>query len=99
MDRYLDRESIELVDSMLPRFEDRSRPAYFLTITRSAMFPESIRRIVRTYEPVFEIRRQKATLLRVYSNRRSKADSVTTAGPGGAMPGEGSSLRPRGSRP
>ena len=99
VDRYLDRESIELVDSMLPRFEDRSRPAYFLTITRSAMFPESIRRIVRTYEPVFEIRRQKATLLRVYSNRRSKADSVTTAGPGGAMPGEGSSLRPRGSRP
>ena len=88
VDRYLDRESIELVDSMLPRFEDRSRPAYFLTITRSAMFPESIRHIVRTYEPLFEIRRQKGTLLRIYSNRRLKADSLAPAGRDGAMPGK-----------
>ena len=80
--RYLDRESIELVDSMLPWFEDRSRPAYFLTITRSAMFPESIRHIVRIYQPVFEVRRQKGTLLRVYSNRRLKPDSLAD----GAMP-------------
>lgn len=87
-DRYLDRESIELVDSTLPRFEDRSRPAYFMTITRSAMFPESIRHIVRTYEPLFEIRRQKGTLLRVYSNRRPKSGPVTTSGRDGARPGK-----------
>ena len=88
VDRYLDRESIELDDSTLPRFEDRSRPAYFLTMTRSGMFPESIRHIVRTYQPLFEIRRQKGTLLRIYSNLRLKPDSVAPAGRDGAMPGK-----------
>src|ERR1043165_6554296 len=31
-DRSLPRPAIELVDSTLPRFEDRSRPAYFMTL-------------------------------------------------------------------
>ena len=87
VDHYLKRPSIELVDSTLPRFEDRSRPAYFLTITRRAMFPASIRHIVRTYQPLFEIRRQKGTLLRIYSNRHPRSDSLTTAGRDGAMAG------------
>jgi hypothetical protein len=96
VDLYLDREATELVDSTLPRFEDRSRPAYFLTITRSAMFPESIRHVVATYVPVFEIRRQKGTLLRIYSNRRLKSDSAGTTVRVAAVPAEGSAMGSRG---
>ena len=79
-DRYLNRKSRELNEHSLPEFEDPGRVAYFMVITRKAVYGESIEHIVRSFEPVFSIRRQKGTLLRVYSNWRVRTNSVSTSG-------------------
>jgi hypothetical protein len=51
-------------------FRDTSRPAYLMFITRMAWYQDTpIPEIERDYDPIFEIRRQQATLLRVYKNR------------------------------
>jgi hypothetical protein len=54
----------------LRTFEDRTRPAYFMVITRKAMYSPAIEHIVKTYEPILVIRRQKGNLLKIFSNRR-----------------------------
>jgi Dolichyl-phosphate-mannose-protein mannosyltransferase len=69
-DHYLRQKSKELNEDTLPRFEDRTRPAYLMAMTRRGMYKGSIEHIVRNYDPVFTIRRQKAILLNIYSNRR-----------------------------
>jgi hypothetical protein len=79
-DRYLNRKSRELNEHSLPEFEDPGRVAYFMVITRKAVYRESIEHIVRSFEPVFSIRRQKGTLLHVYTNRRVRTNSVSTSG-------------------
>ena len=69
-DRYLGRRSQKLTDKNLHLFEDRARPAYFMVVTRKAMYPSAIDRIVKSYEPIFVIQRQKGTLLKIFSNQR-----------------------------
>jgi hypothetical protein len=49
-------------------FFDTSRPRYVMFITRSSWYPPWVRRVERSYEPVHTIRRQRATLLKIYSN-------------------------------
>jgi hypothetical protein len=80
---YLKRKSRPLEDHELVLFEDRTQVRYLMVTTRKAMYREPIEAIVRTYEPIFTVRRQKGTLLKVYSNRRLKADSVTKMGKAG----------------
>jgi hypothetical protein len=51
-------------------FRDNPRPTYLMFITRKAWYGDSlIPEIERGYEPIFEIRRQRATLLRIYASR------------------------------
>jgi hypothetical protein len=57
----------------LPLFENQGRPAYLMLMTRKALYRPEIERVVRRYEPIFAVRRQKGTLLNVYSNRRLAA--------------------------
>jgi 4-amino-4-deoxy-L-arabinose transferase-like glycosyltransferase len=76
-DHYLNRKSRALDGNSLALYKDRSRARYLMLITRKAMFDEPIRFVECTYEPIFTIRRQKGTLLKVYSNRRLKTDSVS----------------------
>ena len=73
-DPYLNRKSRLLDEATLPVFEDRTRSRYLMLVTRKAMYKEAIAAVVRAYEPVFTVRRQKGTLLRVYCNRQLKAD-------------------------
>lgn len=70
-DPYLNTTAEELDVDALPRFADPARPAYFMVMTRKAMYSEPIKQIVGAYKPVFMIRRQKGTLLRIYFNRPS----------------------------
>ena len=74
-DHYLRRKATELDSTNLPLFEDRMRVAYLMVMTRKAMYKDAVAHVVRAYEPVFTIRRQKGTLLRLYSNRRPRIDS------------------------
>jgi 4-amino-4-deoxy-L-arabinose transferase-like glycosyltransferase len=67
---YLTRPAKELTEQTLPAFEDQTRTAYLMVITRKAMYQPPLRHIVETCAPVFEIRRQKGTLLRICSNRQ-----------------------------
>jgi hypothetical protein len=66
---YLERPGKPFV---LEEFADASRPRYFLTITRRAFYGKAVAQLVREYEPVFEIRRQEAVLLRIYKNDRKR---------------------------
>jgi hypothetical protein len=68
---YLKQKSKGLNEDTLPRFEDGTRPAYFMVMTRKGMYKRPIEHIVRNYDPIFTIRRQKAVLLNIYSNRRT----------------------------
>lgn len=57
-------------------FRDASRPVYLMFITRKAWYRDTlIPEIERDYDPIFEIRRQQATLLRIYSNRHPEQPS------------------------
>lgn len=68
-DPYLITTPQDVDEETLPRFADVTRPAYFMVMTRKAMYSEPIKHIVSAYKPVFTIRRQKGTLLTVYSNQ------------------------------
>ena len=50
-------------------FRDSKRPAYLMLNTRMAYYGPFLREVEREHRPVFSIRRQKATLLRIYENR------------------------------
>jgi uncharacterized RDD family membrane protein YckC len=80
-DPYLKRASRDLTENSLPLFEDRTRPAYAMVMTRKAMYQAPMERVVRAYEPVFTIGRQKGTLLRIYSNRRPTAEAGPPVAP------------------
>ena len=47
---------------------DLARPQYVMTITRKAHYNAFLHFLDRYYEPVFTVRRQKATLLKVFKN-------------------------------
>ena len=49
-------------------FVDPARPRYLMFITRRALYNRIMRHAEAQWEPVFEIRRQRATLLRIYRN-------------------------------
>jgi len=68
---YLEREGKPLDE--VEQFADLSVPRYFMTISRRAFYGPAVTRVVRTYEPVFEIRRQESVLLRVYKNDRKRS--------------------------
>jgi hypothetical protein len=72
-DRYLMRKSSVISPETLPRFEDQRRPAHLMLMTRKALYRPEIEHVVRRYEPIFAVRRQKGILLNVYSNRRLAA--------------------------
>ena len=72
--KYLKPRFLFLDEESLPRFEDPARPAYLMLMTRKAWYGSAATHVVRRYEPVFEVRRQKGTLLAVYSNRRPAAN-------------------------
>jgi hypothetical protein len=73
---YLEREGKALD---LERFADLSVPRYFMTITRRAFYRPPVTRVVQTYEPVYEIKRQEATLLRIYRNDRKRSPRRSSA--------------------
>jgi dolichyl-phosphate-mannose-protein mannosyltransferase len=51
------------------QFDDPTHPAYLMLMTRKAWYTPAMTRVAHGYAPVFEVRRQKGTLLAVYSNR------------------------------
>jgi hypothetical protein len=51
------------------QFVDPSRPRYLMFITRRALYKRIMHHAEAQWEPVFEIRRQDATLLRIYRNQ------------------------------
>lgn len=69
-DRYLRRKPLKLDERTSEKFEDRTRPAYLMVMTRKAMYSPAIEHVVRTYDPVMVIQRQHGTLLKVFSNRQ-----------------------------
>jgi len=73
---YLKRRFVFLDDGTLPLFENQTRPAYVMLITRKAFYGGAVTSVMHRYEPVFEVRRQKGTLLAIYSNRRSASPST-----------------------
>lgn len=65
---------------------DGGPPRYAMLMSRKAAYDDFMRVVVRDYEPVFAIRRQKATLMRIFKNtvrRPSRAGN----GPPGLQPG------------
>jgi len=72
---YLTTRSRRLTEETWPEFESQSRHAYLMLMTRKALYGPAITRVMRGYEPIFEVRRQKGTLLKLYSNRRPAADT------------------------
>ena len=56
----------------IEQFLDTSRPRYLMFITRVTSYTDLIRFADERYEPVFSIRRQKATLLKIIKNRRDR---------------------------
>lgn len=53
-------------------FDAAAGPQYVMLMTRSAAYDEFMRIVVRDYEPVFSIRRQKGTLLNIFKNTAKK---------------------------
>jgi hypothetical protein len=51
------------------QFVDPTRPRYLMFITRRALYKRVMRHAEIQWQPVFEIRRQHATLLRIYRNQ------------------------------
>ncbi len=51
------------------QFVDPTRPRYLMFITRRALYRRIMHHAEARWEPVFEIRRQNATLLRIYRNQ------------------------------
>ncbi len=72
--RYLKRRFLYLDEENWPSFQDRTRPAYLMLMTRKTRFSAVLQRAVRRYDSVFAVRRQKGTLLAVYSNRHPAAN-------------------------
>lgn len=64
---YLDRPVVP--GGSLAAFRNTSHPCYLMFITREAWYGALIRGVRKAYEPVYTIRRQKATLLEIYRNR------------------------------
>ncbi|MBZ5495929.1 MAG: glycosyltransferase family 39 protein [Acidobacteriia bacterium] len=52
----------------LEKFEDSSQPSYLMYITRRSRYEDMIRYAESNLKPVFEIRRQKAVLLKIFKN-------------------------------
>ena len=86
-DFHLERKSRRIdVDA----FTDARRPAYLMLNTRTAYYGPFLRRVEREYRPVFSIRRQKATLLRIYENRTRLEPGNQAPRPGLPGPARGS---------
>jgi 1,4-alpha-glucan branching enzyme len=59
-------QSVE--DGSFEEFEDKKSPAYLMFITRVSRYEDFIEQVEEKYFPVFEIKRQKGTLLKIYKN-------------------------------
>lgn len=53
-------------------FQNPGHPQYLILMTRKAWFDANIMRIDQEYQPVFTIKRQKGTLLKIYKNTVKK---------------------------
>lgn len=68
---YLERPIVPR--GTLAEFSDASRVSYLIFITRVAWYDDLIRGVRARYEPVYTVRRQRATLLEIYSNQPGRA--------------------------
>ena len=68
---YLKREPESQVTTA--QFVDPTRPRYLMFITRRALYKRIMRHAETQWEPIFEIHRQRATLLRIYRNQAPPA--------------------------
>jgi hypothetical protein len=68
---YLKRETESQITAA--QFADPARPRYLMFITRRALYKRIMHHAETRWEPVFEIQRQRATLLRIYRNRAPAA--------------------------
>jgi hypothetical protein len=75
---YLERPIVP--SGTLAEFSDASRVSYLMFITRAAWYDDLIRGVRAHYEPVYTIRRQRATLLEIYSNLSGRAAGGRPAG-------------------
>jgi hypothetical protein len=64
---YLERPVVPR--GTLAQFADTSRVSYLMFITRAAWYDDLIRGVRARCEPVYTIRRQRATLLEIYGNQ------------------------------
>jgi hypothetical protein len=64
---YLERPIVPR--GTLAQFADTSRVGYLMFITRAAWYDDLIRSVRARCEPVYTIRRQRATLLEIYGNQ------------------------------
>lgn len=66
---FLDRP---ITDSSFTRFADTAMPRYYMYIVRRGFYSRDIMQLEQSYVPVHEIKRQAASLLKIYSNRLPK---------------------------
>jgi hypothetical protein len=64
---YLERPVVPR--GTLAQFADTSRVSYLMFITRAAWYDDLIRGVRARCEPIYTIRRQRATLLEIYGNQ------------------------------
>ncbi|HEY5657860.1 MAG TPA: glycosyltransferase family 39 protein [Myxococcota bacterium] len=74
---YLERPIVRR--GTLAAFAETSTPGYLMFITRSAWYDDLIREVRARYAPVYTIRRQRATLLEIYSNGTAPAANARDA--------------------
>jgi hypothetical protein len=79
---YLERPIVPR--GTLAEFGDTSRVSYLMFITRVAWYDDLIRGVRSRCEPVYTIRRQRATLLEIYTNQSGCAAGASPAGERGA---------------
>jgi len=76
--RYYVRRPLGVWRQFEARFARKAQPQYVMFITRVGFYDDAIHRLEREYEPVYSLRVQNATLLKIYSNRAKRRDTADT---------------------
>jgi len=61
----------------ISEFVDTTKPRYLMYLTKVSKYNDLIRLAESNYEPVFEIKRQNATLLKIFKNTNLKTGNIS----------------------
>lgn len=70
VDYYLEKDVVP--EFTAPFFIDTSVPKYLMLISRKTVYSDFLHWVDQTYEPVYTIKRQQGTLLKIFKNTRKK---------------------------